>query len=686
MLKNQTSWNLGRSMVFRISIFLLFSFFVNTAFAESTIGSGELIERLKETGELGMFDAPTIGVFEASCSENVTLSSISTGMKTFCETVTSSEICKNVEKKDLLKCDRPDESKEFDTFDFLSGCATGLFDGVKAILKFMWDVLKWVWDKGTHPKESYQEASEVTESLKLYLSAEFDKAYDKASPPFRKTKAAGAITGKVTDMLFTAIQDFMYKEYQEFGCLNFKARTYAMCKVAAELLVPPYMALKLLKGKKMSWDMEKAQLTGEFSLGRSLTTKEIAAIDKADYIGTYRAIPSNSYMTAKLLDKKVKTLQKAGFSKKEIMKLMEDGAVGVSAKEFAQLFGKSGKEIERKIRIREINIQKQARVSLGRSLLDNELDSILKSRLISKIDGGDLLRTGHHDKYWYGPEIRTAGEVLPKGFLKNNKEELSKLVRDGIVGEAGIANAMVKNYDEMFERVIASSSRNITPHQMAALDRVRMMDLGKKGRNGMPAKSGNHTVAQLKERAKILEEANFSASEASQLVRAASSPHPFVISKKYDQILKESKKILGRDPSIHEVNLIEAVSRRQMMGKVGKGHGSLLEKKYSLLDGLTQSEIERLIKGGVIAAIPNNAGIRDIARYIVGQRQHSRGASRSYNPQDLKMTITAMSNALEKAHLLGKGKIREKRNILKKAGFSRKEMKEIMNYFKDYTN
>ena len=675
-------------MVFRkfLNIFLIF-IFSNIAFSEEVVSSSELVERLKNTGELGMFDAPIIDVFNASCSESVTLSSINTGMKAFCETVTSSEICKNVEKKDLLNCDRPDESKEFDTFDFITGCATGLFDGVKAILKFMWDVLKWVWDKGTHPKESYQEASEVTESLKLYLSTEFDKAYDKASPPFRRTKAAGAITGKVTDMLFTAIQDFMYKEYQEFGCLNFKAQTHAMCKVAAELLVPPYMALKLLKGKKLSWEMEKIKLAGEYSLGRPLTKTEMEAIKNADYKGK-DWFHSDYYKFGhdfgeKALHAKLKILEEAGFSKKEIMKLMEDGAVSVSAKEFTQLFGTKVAETARRIGIRQADIQKRIESSLGRSLTRKGLDAIIQSRLMSKIDGGDLPRTYYHDISWSGPEIRIAKGEYDGALGFSKRDGLSKLVRDGIVGESGIANAMVKSYDEMLDRVIASSSRNITPDQMVALDRVRLMDMGQKGRNGMPAKSGNHSVAQLKERAKILEEANFSASEASQLVRAASSPDPFVISKKYDQIFHEAKKILGRDPSISEINLIEAASRRQMgrirkESKVSTFKEMINKKKHpSLLEELTDSDIERLIKGGVIAT-PANAGVRDIAGYIVGRRQHNKGFLESYNPSDLKITITAMSNALEKVRLVGKGKMREKRKFLKKAGFSRKEIKFIL--------
>ena len=752
-------------MVFRISIFLLFlSLSINTAFAESTIGSGELIERLKETGELGMFDAPTIGVFEASCSENVTLSSISTGMKTFCETVTSSEICKNVEKKDLLNCDQPEESKEFDTFDFLAGCTTGLFDGVKAILKFMWDVLKWVWDKGTHPKESYQEASEVTESVKLYLSTEYDKAYDKASPPFRRTKAAKATSGAIANMLFTAIQDFMYKEYQEFGCLNFKARTYAMCKVAAELLVPPAVALKLLKGRKMSWKMERAQLTGESSLGRSLTKKEIAAIKKADLTG--KGMRSRLFETTKTLypgppnpppikkvqpivteysgfgifepsqlNKKVEILKKAGFPKKEIMKLMEDGAVGVSAKEFAKLFGQSGKEIARKMRIRQDALKRRVEESLGRpSVVGEELDNILKSRLISK---GTRVDRSKYDYFSENlPEIKAA--IGKRGFLTEHLSDrsLNKLLRDGIVGKYSFANNAIKRSDEMFERVMASSSSsrtiNITPAQMAALDRVHMMDIGKIGKNGGPARSGNHTLAQVKRRAKILEEAGFRAPfEARKLVEVVSSPHPFVVSKQYDKVFDQTKKILNRNISPYQMSLIEeanimdigkmwgftparignysdsslANQTRTLLARGGRVERLIDKSIPSPRGGFVPSEVKILRENQMIGIPP----VSPFTQKMSGLIGYDRFAFSTK-----KVTIAEM-DAIEKAYQVGKGikkidpnptrvgtffkkmldtkkghytkaELITKRNILKEASFSRKEIKYIMEYLKDYTN
>ena len=250
--------NLGNNMVF--NRFLKFSFIIFTIFLISEavygktsassgtfISSDEFIKQLRKTGKLGAFDTPAADLFQNVCPGCVKKGSATDSLKFLCETVTMSSACESVDKQDKLDCNNPSQSKEFDTIDFFAGCSVGLFDSVTELLSFVWDVLKWVWNTGTHPIDSYHEASEYAESVKLYLTTEYDKAYDQASSPFKSVKAAKAVAGKIAERLFNTIQEALYAEYLEFGCLNFRARMEMICKLAGEFIIPPAAALALLK-------------------------------------------------------------------------------------------------------------------------------------------------------------------------------------------------------------------------------------------------------------------------------------------------------------------------------------------------------------------------------------------------------------------------------------------------------
>ena len=245
-------------MVF--SRFLKFSFLIVALFSISHlvygqtsashgtfISSDEFIKQLRETGQLGVFDTPAADLFQDLCPKCIKRGSATDDLRFLCETVTTSSACEAVEKEDRLDCSNPSQSKEFDTIDFFAGCAVGLFDSVTELLSFIWDVLEWVWEKGTHPSDTYQEASEYAESVKLYLTTEYDKAYDQVSSPFKSVKAAKAVAGKIAERLFNTIQQALYTEYLEFGCLNFRARMEMMCKLAGEFIIPPAAAFALLK-------------------------------------------------------------------------------------------------------------------------------------------------------------------------------------------------------------------------------------------------------------------------------------------------------------------------------------------------------------------------------------------------------------------------------------------------------
>ena len=355
-------------MVFRTSLLisiLLLSFFPLGVHSRYISGE-EFISHLKEKGELGIFDEPTVDLFKSVCPS--VQSPLGKELQTLCEVVTSSDTCKGVEPCDLLDCNNMSDSTDFDVIDFFSGCTVGLFDSAVELLSFIWDALKWVWNSVTHSSDTYQEASEYVESVKLYLTNEYDKAYEQASSPFRDIKAAKAVAGAIANMLFKNIQDYLYKEYQEFGCLNFRARMKTICKVAGEFIIPPVAALSLLKhgskaavqsgklsdlikGEKSQFALNKRKNLGESSLKRTLTQQEVEALEKAHLVGKGEVGKNGqpagvgNYTLAQLR-KKAEVLKRAGFSEQEIRKLMEDRVVGISSNGFARLFRRNRNHLD----------------------------------------------------------------------------------------------------------------------------------------------------------------------------------------------------------------------------------------------------------------------------------------------------------------------------------------------------
>ncbi|EQC47295.1 hypothetical protein [Bacteriovorax sp. Seq25_V] len=335
--------------------FLITIFFVQALFAQ-VMSSEEFIMKLQETNKLGVFDSASIEVFKNTCSSIDSTIPANDELKFFCDVVTKSEVCQTQKKEDLLNCSNFEESKEFDVIDFLAGCTTGLFNSAKELLSFIWDAMKWVWEKGTNPGKSYQEASEYVDSVKLYLVTEYDKAYDKESSPFRSAKAAKAVGGAIAKMLYKGIQEYLYKEYQEFGCLNFQARSEVVCKVAGDFIIPPAAAFAFLKmgpkafkasdkvkdllDKRKAVDRKKLS---ESSLDKKLSDKEHEAIEKAHMVGAGELGADGSlakvgnYSLAQLKEK-AKILKEAGFSPSEVRKLMEDGIVGLGADDLKKLF------------------------------------------------------------------------------------------------------------------------------------------------------------------------------------------------------------------------------------------------------------------------------------------------------------------------------------------------------------
>ncbi|MGZ3770246.1 MAG: hypothetical protein ACXVCP_09250 [Bdellovibrio sp.] len=192
----------------------------------------------------------TTGTYNESCQCHLELPLEGQQLKKICETLSQSEVCQRVKEKDRIKCDGIEPQFKRDLWEFLKGCAVGVFDSIKSILNFIWEIMKWAWDNATSEKtrdSNIEAAGEYANIVKLYLHTEFEKAYAKQSPPLQMMKALKAISGTVAQLVVNQISDMIAKEKQEFYCLNFEAKSKKLCEVIGDVFIPPAAAISLLK-------------------------------------------------------------------------------------------------------------------------------------------------------------------------------------------------------------------------------------------------------------------------------------------------------------------------------------------------------------------------------------------------------------------------------------------------------
>lgn len=167
-----------------------------------------------------------------------------------CKIVVKSEVCKDVPKKDLLKCSSPDKAMYADAWDFIKGCGKGVFNSVKDLLTFLWDIMVWAWDNTTSSEargKTSKQAKEYMAATKLYLNTEYQKAYARSAPPMREMKAVGSMSGAIGKMLINKVTETVQQNYREFGCFNNEAKSKYICKMIGDVFIPPAGFVAFLK-------------------------------------------------------------------------------------------------------------------------------------------------------------------------------------------------------------------------------------------------------------------------------------------------------------------------------------------------------------------------------------------------------------------------------------------------------
>lgn len=211
----------------------------------SSLWADDLLSlKLKNPGLL-----PTIQNYEAICEEQG-IQPVVNSLSSMCEVVIKSEICLDVPQKDLLNCNQLQSSFLSNQWDFITGCAKGVFNSVADTLNFFWEVMKFAWENSVSSKargETIEASAEFLNSTKLYLHTEYQKAYAKASPPFKELKALSEMGATIGSLVFNKISDYVASEYEEFGCLNNEAKSAALCGVIGDIFLPPAGVVALLK-------------------------------------------------------------------------------------------------------------------------------------------------------------------------------------------------------------------------------------------------------------------------------------------------------------------------------------------------------------------------------------------------------------------------------------------------------
>lgn len=168
--------------------------------------------------------------------------------KSICNVVVNSELCKDIEKEDLLSCNDSDEnSLNVKSFKFIKNCGIGFFyESLKDFIVFLKDMVvgvgSFIFD-GDYRKNVTGKAGEYYDSIKNYIAIEYAKEFDRTGS---KAKAMANVGGHFTSLVFKKIGQAVEKSYDQLGCYTQSKRQELMCKAVGSFIVPPAVALGLV--------------------------------------------------------------------------------------------------------------------------------------------------------------------------------------------------------------------------------------------------------------------------------------------------------------------------------------------------------------------------------------------------------------------------------------------------------
>ena len=346
-------------MFARWPVLILF-LLTNQPLVANQFSTEQVITSLQQKGKIPFSLLPTLHAYQDLCP-NINPSNLDKQMVDICNVVLKSPICKDIPKEKQLNCKELSNQPKISAWEweFLKGCTKGVLNSIKNFLRFMWEIMRWAWKNATSSEQRSKTAQQVNEysnSIKLYLNTEYEKAYDKTSPPFRSVKALKSMAGSLADLVIRTITDLLSQKYQEMGCLNTEAKSEMLCQFLGEIFIPPVAAISLIKygpkaikqfpnlknafakNKTLFPNNSRRIAEAEYILNRTIPDHQRKAIIKAHNVGKGQKGVDGSFAkignyTPAQLRQKAKLLKKAGLNSDEIRQLMEKGIVGLAPQE-----------------------------------------------------------------------------------------------------------------------------------------------------------------------------------------------------------------------------------------------------------------------------------------------------------------------------------------------------------------
>ena len=229
-----------------ITTFIVFGF-LQSAF--SLVPNAVLLQNVS----LGKLTSSHVA-YERLCQEQSipNFSEFQSNWSQYCEILKKSEMCKHVEKEHQLNCrDKDDIEIDILSWDFLSNCGAGMWDGLVELIEFLVAAGKWVLDysfDGEFREQSNEAFGEYYDTLANYFLTEVQKEMDKGAT---EREAKITVSKTIASKVFTELVKYIKKEYYSLGCYNPGQRSYKICKVIGEFVLPPVAAVAfLVKGVK----------------------------------------------------------------------------------------------------------------------------------------------------------------------------------------------------------------------------------------------------------------------------------------------------------------------------------------------------------------------------------------------------------------------------------------------------
>jgi hypothetical protein len=219
-----------------------------------------------------------------------------------CTVITTSQLCKDVDKSDLHNCNEP--LNEFSISNSLSNvkaCYNGIKKSWEEWFQFIEQVAQYTFNKNERSKTN-DKISKAYNSFKNYLAIEVTKHSDKYN--VGQEEAFRAVTYSLLKKAVSGIKKMLEKAVPQIGCFNQAAKTQFKCRVFAEFFAEPLVMFKFvkigakaLKGTKVASLIKISKKSKIVSKGKKFAAtkpKVLKSIKKEDILKSDELLDSSS--------------------------------------------------------------------------------------------------------------------------------------------------------------------------------------------------------------------------------------------------------------------------------------------------------------------------------------------------------------------------------------------------------